>query len=204
MTYSRRTLLHSARQIARYAALLALAVLITSCGGALFKVKPVVELPPLTGEVKSGSAGGVTIKVAPLLSDEESQDLFEANLPLSGVLPLRVELEHESGLPVELKRARIRMHDSSGKEWKLLSTKQAISQILKANGVFAYNPNSRKQFEKEFAEYALDVKSPLSTEDRRRQGFLFFQTPNKEPVASPRGLVLQVERVPQPVSITLN
>lgn len=204
MTYSRRTLLHSARQIARYAALLALAVLITSCGGALFKVKPVVELPPLTGEVKSGSAGGVTIKVAPLLSDEESQDLFEANLPLSGVLPLRVELEHESGLPVELKRARIRMHDSSGQEWKLLSTKQAISQILKANGVFAYNPNSRKQFEKEFAEYALDVKSPLSTEDRRRQGFLFFQTPNKEPVASPRGLVLQVERVPQPVSITLN
>ena len=204
MTYSRRTLLHSARQVALHAALLTLAVLLTSCGGALFKVKPVVELPPLTGEVKSGSAGGVTIKVAPLLSDEESQDLFEANLPLSGVLPLRIELEHESGLPVELKRARFRMHDTSGKEWKLLSTKQAISQILKANGVFAYNPNSRRQFEKEFAEYALDVKSPLSTVDRRRQGFLFFQTPNKEPVASPRGLVLQVERVPQPVSITLN
>ena len=184
--------------------LLALGLSLTSCGGALFKVKPVVELPPLTGEVKSGSAGGVTVKVAPLLSDEESQDLFEANLPLSGVLPLRVELEHESGLPVELKRARFRLHDSSGKEWKLLSPKQAISQILKANGVFAYNPHSRKQFEKEFAAYALDLKSPLSTADRRRQGFLFFQTPTKEPVASPRGLALQVERVPQPVEIKLN
>jgi len=44
----------------------------------------------------------------------------------------------------------------------------------------------------------------LSNTERRRQGFLFFQTPNKEPVASPRGLILQIERVPQPASITLN
>ena len=127
-----------------------LTLLESACGGALFKVKPVVELPPLTGAVKSGSAGGVLVKVAPLLGDEESQELFEANLPLSGVLPLRVELEHESGLPVELKRAKFRLRDGEGKEWKLLSTGQAISRILKANGVYFYNPNSRKQFEQEF------------------------------------------------------
>lgn len=200
MTHSRRT---HFRQLV-LAALPALALLLSSCGGALFKVKPVVELPPLTGDVKSESVGGVTVKVAPLMSDEESQDLFEANLPLSGVLPLRIELEHESGVPLELKRARFRLRDGAGKDWKLLSTKQAISQILKANGVFAYNPHSRKQFEKEFSAYELDLKSPLSNSERRRQGFLFFQSPNKEPVASPRGLVLQIERVPQPASITLN
>ena len=163
-----------------------LALFVSACAGALFKVKPVVELPPLTGAVKSASAGGVTIKVAPLLSDEESQELFEANLPLGGVLPLRVELEYESGVPVELKRARFRLRDGEGKEWKLLSPKQAISRILKANGVYLYNPNSRKQFEQEFAAYAIDLKAPLSPADRRRQGFLFFQTPNKEPVASPQ------------------
>lgn len=200
MTVTRRT---HFRQLIR-AALPILALLVSSCGGALFKVKPVVDLPPLTGNVKSASVGGVTVKVAPLMTDEESQDLFEANLPLSGVLPLRIELEYESGVPLELKRARFRLRDGAGKEWKLLSTKQAISQILKANGVFAYNPHSRKQFEKEFSSYQLDLKSPLSTAERRRQGFLFFQSPNKEPVASPRGLVLQIERVPQPVSITLN
>ncbi len=176
----------------------------SACGGALFKVKPFVELPPLTGDVKRASGGGVTIKVAPLLSDEESQELFEANLPLAGVLPLRVEVEHESGVPVELKRARFRLRDSDGKEWKLLSTKQAISRILTANGVYVYNPNSRKQFEQEFAAYAIDVKTPLSASDRRRQGFLFFQTPNKEPVASPRGLTLLGERLPEPVEIVLN
>jgi hypothetical protein len=181
-----------------------LALFVSACGGALFKVKPVVELPPLTGDVKSASAGGVTIKVAPLVSDEESQELFEANLPLAGVLPLRVEVEHESGVPLELKRARFRLRDGEGKEWKMLSPKQAISRILKANDVYIYNPNSRKQFEHEFTAYALDLKAPLSSADRRRQGFLFFQTPNKEPVASPSGLVLLGERLPQPIEIALN
>lgn len=181
-----------------------LALFVSGCAGALFRVKPVVELPPLTGAVKSASAGGVTVKVAPLLGDEESQELFEANLPLSGVLPLRVELEYEGGVPVELKRARFRLRDGAGKEWKLLSTKQAISQIMKANGVYVYNPRSRKQFEQEFTAYAIDLKAPLSSTDRRRQGFLFFQTPNKEPVASPHGLVLLGERLPQPIEIALN
>ncbi len=181
-----------------------LLLLDTACGGALFKVKPVVELPPLTGTVKSASAGGVMLKVAPLLTDEESHELFEANLPLAGVLPLRIEVEHESGVPVDLRSARFRLRDGDSKEWRLLSPKQAISRILKTNDVYVYNPSSRKQFEVEFAAYALDLKAPMSSTDRRRQGFLFFQTPTKEPVASPRGLILVGERLPQPVEIVLN
>jgi len=184
-------------------ALLAVVLSASSCATSLYKVKPVVELPPLAGDVKSASAGGVEVRVAPLLSDEESQDLFEANVPLSGVLPLRVELAFESGVPVEIKKVRFRLRDGEGREWKLLSPKAAISRIMNANGVFAYNPNSKKQFEKEFTAYAIELKEPLSQTDRRRQGFIFFQTPKKEPVASPRGLILSVERLPQTVEIQL-
>ena len=179
-------------------------LLTTSCGGALFKVKPVVELPPLTGDVKSASAGGVTVRVASLLSDEESQELFEANLPLGGILPVRLELAFDSGVPVETKKVRFRLRDSDGREWKLLSPKAAVSRILKANDVYAYNPNSRKQFEKEFVAYGIDLKSPLSEADRHHQGFVFFESPKKEPVESPKGLVLSVEKLPQPVEIHLN
>ncbi len=179
-------------------------MLAAACAGSLFKVQPIVELPPLSDEVKSASAGGILIRVAPLLSDEESQELFEANLPLSGVLPIRLELVYENGVPEDLKRARFRLRDGEGKEWKLLTAKQAISRILKANGVYVYNPNSRKQFEAELAAYALDLKTPLSPSDRRRQGFLFFQTPDKNAVASPRGLTLLAERLPQPVQIVVN
>ncbi|MFZ0060910.1 MAG: hypothetical protein WAL47_02660 [Pyrinomonadaceae bacterium] len=177
---------------------------VSACGGSLYKVKPVVELPPMTGEVKGGTAGGLVVAVAPLLTDEESQELFEANLPLAGVLPLRVEIGYESGVPVKLKKTRFHLRDTAGKEWKLLSSKQAISRVLKANEVYAYNPNSRKQFEKDFGAYSLDLKTPLTPSERQRQGFLFFQTPDKEAVMSPRGLVLVVEGLTEPLSIALN
>src|SRR6185437_7998654 len=174
-----------------------------SCTGSLFKVKPVTELPPLPANTRSAEAGGVTIRVAPLLTDEQSQELFEANLPLSGVLALRVELAFQSGVPVDIKRARFHLRDNENREWKLLSAKSATSRIMKANGIFAYNPNSRKQFEKEFGAYAVDVKTPLSSGDSRREGFLFFQTPDKRPVQSGKQLTLSVERLPQPVSIDI-
>ena len=179
-------------------------LLVSGCGGALYKVKPVVELPPLTGEVKGGTAGGLIVAVAPLLTDEESQDLFEANLPLAGVLPMRMELGYNSGVPVEIKKLRFRLRDAGGKEWKLLNPKQAISRVLKTNEVYAYNPNSRKQFEAEFAAYGLDLKTPLTPGDRERRGFLFFQTPDKEAVASPRGLVLLIEGLAEPLQIAIN
>ena len=186
------------------APVLATALLTSSCAGALFKVKPVVELPPLAGNVKTASAGGATIKVAALMSDEESQELFEANLPLGGVLPVRLELVFESGVPVEIKRVRFHLRDGAGREWKMIPAKAAVSRIMKANDVFAYNPNSRKRFEKEFTTYAIDLKEPLSPSDRRRQGFLFFETPKKEAVESPQGLVLSVEGLPQRVEVPLN
>ena len=59
--------------------------------GFALQSKTCDELPPLPANSRSADAGGVTIRVAPLLTDEESQELFEANLPLSGVLALRVE-----------------------------------------------------------------------------------------------------------------
>ncbi len=183
---------------------IAAAFLTTSCIGSLFKVKPVVELPPLEGNVKTASAGGVTVRVAQLMTDEESQDLFEANLPLSGILPVRLELVFESGVPVETKRVRFRLRDAEGREWKAVTPKRAISRILKANDIYAYNPNSRKQFEKEFSAYAIDLGPPLSDTQRRRQGFVFFETPKQEPVESPRGLVLVIDRLPQPVEIPLS
>ena len=184
--------------------LAAVLLLTASCAGSLYKVKPVVELPPMAGNIKSASAGGVTVRVAPLMSDEESQELFEANLPLSGILPVRMELVFESGVAVEIKKVRFHLRDSEGREWKVVSPKAAVGRILKANGIYAYNPNSRKQFEKEFGAYALEIDAPLSSTDRNRQGFLFFEAPRKEPVESPKGLVLAIAGLPQPVEVKLS
>ena len=176
----------------------------SSCSGSLFKVKPASELPPLPANTRTAEAGGVTLRVAPLLTDEQIQELFEANLLLSGVLPVRIELAFQSGTAVELQRARFHLRDEQNREWKLLPPKKAVSRIMKANGITLYNPNSRKQFEQEFGAYAIDVKTPLASGEARRQGFLFFQSPDKQAVASAQKLTLTVERLPQTASVTLN
>lgn len=182
--------------------LLMTSVLFASCATSLFKVKPAAELPPLPANSQSAEAGGVTVRVSPLLSDEEIQELFEANLPACGVLPVRLELNFESGVPVDLKRAHFRVRDNQNREWKLLSTKQAISRIMKANGLFAYNPNSKKRFANDFGAYAIDLQTPLDSTTPQRRGFLFFQTPDQQPVEGQQ-LNLIIERLPQPITISL-
>ena len=116
---------------------------------------------------------------------------------------MRVEIIHNSGAAIELKKVRFHLHDSGGTDWKPISFKKAIARILKANGIFLYNPDSRKTFEKEFRAYELDLKAPLTDAERRR-GFVIFLSPKKQPVASPHGLVLTIEGLSQPATLNLN
>lgn len=152
----------------------------------------------------TADVGSVTFRAAPLLSDEETQELFEANLQLAGLLPVRLEVTHNGGEPLVLKKLRFKLHDGSGSDWKLVSGKQAVSRILKANAVFAYNPNSRKTFENEFRAYDFDLQSSLTHSERRRQGLIIFLSPQKEPVASPQNVTLSIEGLAQPVALKLN
>ena len=185
-------------------ALLLLSLLSASCATSLFKVKPVSDLPTLPSTASSAEAGGVKVRVGSLLTDEEAQELFEANLPVGGVLPVRVELNLQGGEAVELKKAKFTVRDNQNREWKLLSTKQAVSRILKANQIFLYNPYSKKQFEHDMAAYGFDTKLAMDPSQRTRSGFLFFQTPDKQPVDTSSKLTLVIEKLPQPVSIALN
>ena len=198
--------IHASRVVLRVSKFaLAISVgLVSSCGGSLYRVKPIAERPSMPDSAPTVNLGSVTFRAMPLLSDEESQELFESNLQLAGLLPVRVEIVHNSGEAIELKRVRLRLRDAAGAEWKSVSTKQAIARILKANDVFAYNPRSRKTFEKEFRAYELDLKSPLTSTERRRQGLVIFLSPKKDPVASPHGLVLAIEGLAQPATLNLN
>jgi len=185
--------------------LLAAFVLATAaCTGSLYKVKPPAALSRMPSNAANVNLGSVSFQAAPLHSDEETQELFESNLQLAGLLPVRIAIIHNGGDAIELKKLRFQLHDASGSEWKVISAKQAISRILKANDVFLYNPHSRKTFEKEFRAYELDLKSQLTRAEGRREGLLIFLSAKKEPVASPRNLVLTVAGFPQPVSLNLN
>ena len=182
-------------------ALFLLAFLIMGCGGSLYKVKPKVDAPITNG--KEASAGNFSVRAVPLLTDEESQELFQANLPLGGLLPVRLEISNQSGAAITFKRVRFRLRDETAKEWKYRSPKQTVSRILESDQIYLYNPNSRKKFEEAFREHAFDTETPLDA-GRTRRGLIFFQTPKKEALSSPRGLVLVIEGLPQPVEVIFN
>jgi hypothetical protein len=179
---------------------LAVALLLAGCG-SLYKVKPAAEAP-IKGAA-GARAGEIVVRAVPLLSDEESQELFEANLPLAGLLPVRLEISNSGGTAVELKRARFHLRDDQGREWKVRSAKQAVSRILDANDISLYNPQARANFEEAFRAHALDTLTPLAPAERR-QGLIFFQTPKKEPLESPHNLVITIERLPQPIELPLD
>lgn len=172
------------------------------CSASLFKVKPPATLTAMPASAPSVNVGSLSFQAAPLLTDEESQELFESNLKLAGLMPIRMEISHNSGDTIEVKKIRFGLTDASGTQWKLLSAKQAISRILSANKVFTYNPNSRRTFEKEFRAYELDMKNPLSHSERRRSGFIFFLSPKKEAITSPHGLVLSINGLSQPANLS--
>lgn len=185
---------------------LAALVLTSACGGSLYKVKPVVEAP--IAERETGAwTGLVSGRAMPLFSDEESFELFESNLLLAGLLPVRVEMQSNIGYGiagVELKEVRFHLRDAEWREWKMLTAKQTVARILKANDVYLYNPNARAKFEEDFRAHAFDLVTPLKSKELR-SGLIFFQTPQKQPVASPRGLVLSIEKLlPEPLQLRLN
>ncbi len=186
------------------AALFLLALLTISCSNSLFKVKPISEIPAMPASAASVNVGSLSFRASPLLTDEQTQELFESNLQLAGLQPVRLEVVHNSGEPIEMKKLKFRLTDSANTEWKLISAKQAISRILKANKIKLYNPNSRKEFEKEFRAYEFNVKDPITHAEGKRQGLLIFQSAGKEPVASPKDLTLTVQGLAQPVALKLN
>jgi len=179
-------------------------VFTTSCSNSLFKVKPVNALPAMPASAAATNVGSLSFRASPLLTDEETQELFESNLQLAGLLPVRLEVVRNGGEVIEMKRLKFHLQDAANSDWKLISAKQAISRILKANGVSLYNPNSRKTFEKEFRAYEFNLKDPLTHAEGRRQGMLVFQSAKKEPVSSPRNLTLTIDGLAQPVALKLN
>lgn len=173
--------------------LTAYCLLFTTACGSLYKVKPAVNAP-LPDDAKESSSNLISVRAVPLLTDEESQDLFEANLPLAGILPVRVEIENKSVGAVDLKKARFSLRDSSGREWKNLSVKNTVKRVMKANGIYVYTPASKQEFLDGLNSHALNLSAPLN-QNEKRQGILFFQTPKKEPVEKSLGLILKVEKL---------
>src|SRR5260370_18450836 len=74
-----------------------------ACSGSLYKVKPASELVRLPDSAATANLGSVSFRAALLLTDEESQELFESNFLLAGLLPVLMQFVHNRAASFELK-----------------------------------------------------------------------------------------------------
>jgi hypothetical protein len=178
------------------------AILLSACAGTLFKVKTAVEAP-LPDSVKRVESGGLSVRADALLLDEQSQELFGANLPLNGILPVRLEMSNSGASPIILEKARFQLTDGRGERWAFLTAGATASRIMKANEIYLYNPASRRAFFDAIAAHTMETKTVLGPNESR-QGFVFFQAPRKNPVENPGDLLLSIQKLPVAVEIRLN
>ncbi|MEO6390940.1 MAG: hypothetical protein ABIP75_03755 [Pyrinomonadaceae bacterium] len=185
-----------------FAILLGAALFAAGCGGALYSVKsPVVS--PLPDSAASGSDPGVEIDAAAMFDDDESHDVFGVNMLMSGILPVRIEMVNSGWTAIDVGQAKFALQDGDGKQWKARSAKQAAERVLKYYDVYLYNPSSRKLYLEAMKLHDFDHESPLGPGERRT-GFVFFQSPGKEQIDRPVGLVMLVQKLPQTVEVKLN
>jgi hypothetical protein len=88
----------------------------------VIQVKSPETLPALPASAKAVNLGSLSVRAAPLLTDEETQDLFEANFQLAGLLPVRLEMTHNSGESIELKKLKFSLRDDaelSGRQFQI-------------------------------------------------------------------------------------
>lgn len=179
-----------------------LIILTLGCAGSLYKVRSPLRSPVPAGAA-SAEGKSLAINAVAMTEDEFSQDMFEANFPLSGVLPVRVELINKGATEIPLNKTRLVLRDTGGGDWKALNNKQTASAVMKANGVSIYTPASRKQFREDLSGHILDLATPLGPNEHRT-GLLFFKSPKQRPVESPTGLTLSLKNSADSVEVKLN
>lgn len=171
-------------------------LLIPGCGGKLYDVAPLPGDPPV---ITAGDPGGLRLG-ARAVDDAHALDLFSANLPLAGVLAVEISLTNDGSEPVNMKKLKFELRDSTGMKFKRISSKKALSRVMDYYGVSFYRKDARTRTREDYAAVELKTASPLGAGDERR-GYLFFQSGVETPL--PAELTLSVTGTATPLSVRI-
>jgi hypothetical protein len=178
------------RRALALSALLVLAALVGSaCAGKPFNVKPKPTAPP--GNFRSRiSTGALELRAGTIRDDDCLYEMFDANLVLAGVLPVKFSIKNSGAGHVDLKPVRFWL-EAAGQRRKPIQPRSAFGRLMKYYKIRAYNPNGYKASKADFASYGFDSGAPLASGESR-WGVLFFEPPSGQP---PAGLVLAVKGI---------
>jgi hypothetical protein len=163
-----------------------LMALSAACGGKPFNVKTEVDLPS-TPDAARAEVNHMQLQAAAIRDEDYLVTIFDANLPLAGVLPVTVTLTNQSHEAIDLRKAQFEIRGPDGRTLKAADAGRVFKRLIAYYEISTYSKSGYKKSREDFAAYGLDLSKPLDA-GQSRQGMVFFIAP---------------ERAAQPVSLTL-
>ena len=165
------------------------AVLLASCGEP-FKIKPKTALPPgRFGAV--ARAGAIELQAEPITDEDVLYHVFDANLIMAGLFPVRVVIANTGTSPASIKKASFSVVSSDGISYKPVSGSRAFKRLMRYYEIENYQKFGYRESRDDFLSYSLDVNGALDA--GQRSGFLFFAVPPDK--AREPGFSLVVKRI---------
>lgn len=175
-------------------------ITMSACTGVPFNVKPRVDLP--AEQIANRAATASVDLRAELVSENEAETLFDGNIWLAGVIPVRVALTNKSAAVIESDDLKFSLVDETGRRFPLLKPKDAFKKMIDYYGVRFYNLALHEEMKDRFLNYGAALNNGLLPAESQ-QGMLFFK--HVKEAAEPAGLRLElIEDKGQPVVIKLN
>lgn len=169
---------------------------LSACSVPLYKIAPLPQNSTIP-DGKSAAINELEITASALLDDDKSFELFEANLPLAGIVAVNVHLKNNAATSARLKFS---LHDMDGKKFSWLSADKELKRVMDFEGVRAYPKDGKQATLDQLKAIALPEKFELAAQAEKR-GVLFFHV--KQDATKLRGLRLKVERGTEPLTISL-
>jgi hypothetical protein len=167
--------------------ILFIGTLLAACAGAPFKVAPRVEVPVETIRAQA-SSDRLELR-AMLLGEDEIVKLFDGNLLLAGIIPVRVALTNRSQEVLGTGVLEFKLTDGTGRGFPTVKAKDVMKQLYKYYGVRLYSYAPEQEMRARFLTHGLMLEDRLQPAESR-QGLIFFKKEKESPI--PEGLRLQL------------
>jgi len=142
------------------------------CGGKPFNVKTRPEpLPSVSGPVTESQ--GVSFQAEALTNEDYLYEMFDANLIMAGILPVRLKIENTSGEAVNLKRVKFEVV-SGGQSLKIIDAGGAFKRLISFYGISTYSKEGYRESKGDLSSHALSLHAPIAPGEAR-QGLIFFR-----------------------------
>lgn len=157
-----------------------------------FQIKPRQEVSlSQPSNISSSAIPNTTTPLqAQLLSEDKVVEVFDANLFLSGVLPVQISFTNNSQEFLTLQEKDFTLLDLTGRRFSNIKAKDVLNRVFDYYGITAYNIYSYETMKTNFLSHSIVLNEAIKPGETR-QGLLYFKFEKRSSI--PKGLKIKLE-----------